>query len=83
MYKIILKKPAKRFIKKLDNSEKLRILKKLKELKTNPRLGTPLTTNLAGLWKLRIGKYRALYQIKELELIIYVLAIGHRKNIYN
>jgi len=49
-----------------------------KRIKNNERVG-----KLAGLWSLRIGDYRALYQIRHNELIILVLKIGHRKNIYD
>ncbi|MBU4070247.1 MAG: type II toxin-antitoxin system RelE/ParE family toxin [Nanoarchaeota archaeon] len=83
MHKIILKKPAKRFLKKLDKYEQKRIINKLKELKQNPQLGKPLIGKLSGLWSLRVGKYRALYQILENELIILILNIGHRKKIYD
>ena len=83
MYSIILKSPAKRFLKKLDKSSKIKIIKKLKALKNNPELGKPLVGRLAGLWSLRIGRFRAIYQIRHSELIILVLKIGHRKGIYS
>jgi len=82
MYKLIFKKPAKRFLKKLDKTNQIQIIKKIKKLQTNPKLGKPLLENLAGLWRLRIDKYRILYRIKNKHLIIEVLKIGHRKNIY-
>lgn len=82
MYNVILKKPAKRFLKKLDKNNQIQIIKKLENLKTNPELGKPLTENLAGLWRLRIDKFRVLYRIKDQQLIIEVLKIGHRKKIY-
>ena len=81
-FDIILKKPAKRFIKKLDKKSQIRIINKFKSLKRNPNLGIPLGGRLSGLWKLRIGKYRAIYEIVRNELVIYVLKIGHRKNVY-
>ncbi|MBU4070488.1 MAG: type II toxin-antitoxin system RelE/ParE family toxin, partial [Nanoarchaeota archaeon] len=37
---------------------------------------------LAGLWSLRFGKYRALYQIRREKLLVLVLRIGYRKNVY-
>jgi len=83
MYEIFFKTPAKKFFKKLDNRIQNQLLSKINKLKTNPRLGKPLVGNFMGLWSLRIGKYRALYEIKESELIIYVLNIGHRKKIYD
>lgn len=36
----------------------------------------------AGLWRYRIGDYRLICQIKDSELIILLLEIGHRKDIY-
>ena len=84
MYELRLEKPAKRFLKKLkDNEDKKRIIKKFRELEKNPELGKPLTGKLAGLWSLRIGNYRAIYQIRKSELLIIVLKIGYRKNIYD
>jgi len=82
MYEVRLEKPAKRFLKKINREDQKRIIKKLRALEENPELGKPLTGKLAGLWSLRFGKFRALYQIKNKALLIFVLDIGHRKNIY-
>jgi mRNA interferase RelE/StbE len=50
----------------------------------NPRkLGTPLKGNLTGLWRYRVGDYRILCQIKDSELLILVVAVGNRKDIYD
>jgi mRNA interferase RelE/StbE len=83
MYKIILEKKPEDFFRKLEKVEQERIVKKFNELEKNPQLGKPLTANLAGLWSLRFGDYRAIYQIKHEELIILVLKLGHRKNVYD
>ena len=82
MFEVILQKSAERDLKKLDSSIQKRIIDKLFELKENPLLGIPLTGHLSGLRKLRIGDYRAIYQIRNQELIILVVKIGHRKNVY-
>ncbi len=81
-YRIFLSPKANNFLRKLDKKDKERVEKKLKDLRDNPELGKPLTANLAGLWDLRMGDYRALYQIKHNELLILVLKIGRRKNVY-
>ena len=83
MYKIILEKKPENFFRKLERKEQERIAKKFNELEKNPELGKPLTVNLAGLCSLRFGNYRAIYQIRQNELIILVLRLGHRKNIYD
>jgi len=82
MYEIIFDASAANFFKKLDKNLQERIGKKIGLLKDNPKLGKPLTGNLAGLWSLRVDKYRALYRILNDKLIIFILDIGHRKNIY-
>lgn len=81
-YEIILKNPAKKFIKRSDRHIQKRIIENLQELKNNPRAGIPLVGNLKGLWKSRRGDYRIIYQIIQNELLVYVLSIKHRRNIY-
>jgi len=82
-YRVLLSKKADHFLKRLQNTDQERIRNKLKELSNRPELGKPLVGKLSGLWSLRTGDYRAIYQIRKNELIIFVLQIGHRKNIYS
>jgi len=82
-YEVILTGDAERFLNKCNKKIREQISDKLEKLTDNPQLGKPLTANLAGLWSLRIGDYRAVYQIKNNELIILVIKIGHRKDIYS
>lgn len=83
MYEINFDKRAKDFLKKLKRGEIEGLLNKIEKLKDSPYLGKRLAGNLFGLWKLRIDKYRILYKIMENKLIIIILDIGHRKDIYN
>ncbi|MBS3071052.1 type II toxin-antitoxin system RelE/ParE family toxin [Candidatus Pacearchaeota archaeon] len=83
MYRIILEKPAEKFFRKLDKKEQERIGKKILELENNPELGKPLTANLSGLRSLRIGKYRIIYKIDKKIVTIFILDMGHRKDIYD
>lgn len=46
------------------------------------RFGKPLRANLAGLWRYRVGDYRIICRVQDNEWIVLVLAIGHRKTIY-
>ncbi len=82
MYKVIFKNSAQKLFRKLDKFDQQRIVKKLKLLEQNPFLGKPLIGELVGAWTLRIGKYRVIYQIRHEKLIIFVLDVGHRKNVY-
>jgi mRNA interferase RelE/StbE len=82
-YKLFLAKSADQALQKLPQETILHIEKKLIQLKTNPHLGKPLSGKLKPLWSLRISKYRAIYQIEEENISIYVIKIGPRKNIYD
>ena len=83
MYDIVFEKRALKFFEKLDSFTQNKIGKKIEKLKQNPKIGVPLIGEFKGLWKLRVGKYRAIYQIVENKLVIFVLNIGHRKNVYS
>jgi mRNA interferase RelE/StbE len=49
----------------------------------NPRqLGKALTGDKVGLWRYRIGDYRAICNIEDDRLIVVVLAVGHRRHVY-
>ena len=82
MYSLVFHKGALRFFNKLDKFDQEAIGKKIEKLKQNPFLGKPLIGKFVGMWSLRIGKYRVLYQINQNKLIIFILDVGHRKNIY-
>ena len=76
---------ARKQLKKLDKTIQKRILDYMDEiaLLENPRSrGKALVENLRGLWRYRVGDYRVICEIQEARIIISVLKIGHRKNIY-
>jgi mRNA interferase RelE/StbE len=47
------------------------------------RFGKPLKANLTGLWRYRVRDYRILCQIKDGMLLVLVVSVGHRKNVYD
>jgi len=67
-------------IKVLDREVQVRILRGINILKTNPYVGKPLRGEWKGIYSLRIGDYRVLYQIKKNE--VFLLVVGHRKRVY-
>ena len=49
----------------------------------NPRLhGKWLTANKSGQWRYRVGDYRILAEIRESELVLVLVEVGHRSRIY-
>jgi mRNA interferase RelE/StbE len=47
------------------------------------RFGKGLKADLTGLWRYRVGDYRILCQLKDAELLVLVVALGHRRDIYD
>jgi len=82
MYQVILKKDAVKHLKKLDRRLKPKIFYLLLQLRTNPYLGKPLLGFLQGYYSLRIWPYRILYTINKRELLVIIIDIDHRQNIY-
>lgn len=86
MYKVEFSKDAADTLRKMDNSTSKMILKWInKNLQNceNPRVhGKGLTANKKGIWRYRVGNYRLLCNIKDDVLVILVLEVGHRSDIY-
>ncbi len=82
VYEITIKNQAEQFIKKLDKITQKQILTRIEKLRLNPYLGKSLVGRLSGLRSLRVGIYSVLYEVKEMELMVIVLKIGHRKSVY-
>lgn len=58
------------------------IAKAIDRLAANIRLGEPLTGQWHGYYKYRTGNYRIIYRLEHSQLIIYVITIDHRKDVY-
>ena len=68
----------------LGKAEAVRIVKKVEShlVKDPMNLGKPLSGNFSGFYSYRIGDYRVIYQIIRDELVIEVIIVGHRKDVY-
>jgi mRNA interferase RelE/StbE len=77
---------ARRELRKLDVKAQKDILRYLRERiagSRDPRqFGKPLRMNLAGLWRYRMGDYRLICRIEDQRLVVLVLKVGHRREIY-
>lgn len=85
MYKIRFVEKAEKLLRKLDNQMQRKIISYLEQpnLLKNPKsLGEALLHNRRGSWRYRVGSYRVICQIIKKELVVLVLELGHRKEIY-
>ena len=68
--------------RKIDKPDQQKIIKAIrKKLTKDPEgFGDPLRGSLKGLWKLRVGQYRVVYEIKKQEIVVYVVKVGFRRD---
>ncbi len=82
-YKIEFLKTAEKEFYKLPKEIQKRIAKKLESLKINPYSSTvKALKNGQGSLRFRVGDYRIIYRVETDVLVILVIKVGHRKNIY-
>lgn len=85
-WRIEITRTATKQITKLDRQSQKTILKFLRErLSTaeNPRQrGTALQGDKRGLWRYRVGNYRLICDIQDEKVVVLVLEVGHRKDVY-
>lgn len=80
MYKIIIKKKAKKFIDKLPKNERLRIAKAIESLPNGEDIKK--LKGYTDLLRLRVGDYRIIYTVNHGELVVIVIDAGNRGQIY-
>ena len=85
MYKVAYLDSVEEDLKKLDKSTVKKILNRIETyLAQDPKgLGKPLKGDFQGYWRYRWGDYRVIYKISEREILILVLRISNRKDVYS
>jgi mRNA interferase RelE/StbE len=81
-YKIEFVKSATKEIKKLDQTTAKIILRGIHELSENPRPHGAIKLVGEPSWRLRIGNYRVIYDIKDDTVLVLILKIAHRREVY-
>jgi len=81
VYNLLITDAAKHQLAKIDKQAAKRINKKLQEIAQDP---FQYVTKLVGLelYKLRVGDYRILLDIQKRTLVIIIIEVAHRRNIY-
>ena len=81
-FTVLLHPKAARELDKPENQTKRRVRENLKELRNNrDKIGERLRPS--DFWSLRIGDYRAIYEIDSAERRVIVLFVGHRSKVYD
>ena len=83
MYKVELRRNAKKSLDRLQAQECHRIISALLGLEQNPRPRGIEKVRGTELWRIREGDYRLIYHIDDEEKIITIVRIGHRRDVYH
>ena len=82
-YRIEFAPRARRQLEKYPREAQVRLAAALTNLQANPRPpGVRKLTAEENLYRIRVGDYRIIYQIRDRELLVLVVKIGHRREIY-
>ena len=81
-YSIKIEKDALKQLKKINKLERVQIVRTIEKLKHDPSQGKLLSGKWKGLSRIRSGDYRIIYGVRKSELLILVVRIAHRKEVY-
>ena len=81
-YKVLIKPSAVKELEALPVKDRRRLATRLQRLSSDPR--PPGSEKLSGhdLYRIRQGNYRVLYSVQDLALIVLVIKVGHRRDVY-
>ena len=82
-YKIFFKNSVGKDFKSIPDKDLTKILACIESLKANPRQTGCKKLSVQEKYRLRYGRYRILYTIQDNELTIWIIKVGHRKDVYS
>jgi mRNA interferase RelE/StbE len=82
-YTIEFRRSADKELEKLDGRTRARVLRAIVALADDPRPpGVKALTGESGAWRIRIGDRRVVYEISDTALIVLVIRVAHRSDVY-
>ena len=83
IYSVVIPKPVQKQLENLPKTERDKIILVLKLIAEDPRpSGVKKLKGYNKTYRIRVGDYRVIYEIKDKELIILLLSVSHRKESY-
>ena len=81
-YSIEILRSAQKQLSKINRQDQDRIISSIESLANNPRPDGCKKLSGRPAWRIRIGSYRVIYELQDEKLIVLVIRIGHRRDIY-
>jgi len=81
-FSLKIKTSAVKELKRINKPDRTRIIHAIDQLPASPWIGKSLKGELSGLRRIRVGDYRVVYEIYDQQVMILVVRIAHRKDVY-
>jgi len=81
-YRIEILRLVRKQLEKIQESDRNRIIDSIRSLAENPRPTGSKKLSGRQAWRIRIGTYRVIYEVQDSELVILVVTVGHRRDVY-
>jgi mRNA interferase RelE/StbE len=89
MHEVYLTRKAQKELKKIDHTDRDRVLNAIDELQKDPfphgskkLTGNPIDDSDDDFWRLRVGDYRVIYTTEDDDLVVLVVRVRHRREAY-
>jgi len=83
MYRIEITRAAAKQLRRIDNRDRQRIESAIADLAEAPRpAGCKPLVGRDATWRIRIGDYRVLYEVHDDRLVVVVIRVAHRRDVY-
>ena len=81
-YEIIIERTARKALNAIQRADQIAIATAIADLADDPRPTGCIKMKGREAWRIRVGDYRVIYEIEDEILIISVVTIGHRREVY-
>jgi mRNA interferase RelE/StbE len=82
IYAVEILRSAQKQLAKIDTQTQERIIDSIRALADNPRPSGCKKLSGRPAWRIRVGDYRVIYEINDRKLVIVVVTLGNRKDVY-
>jgi mRNA interferase RelE/StbE len=81
-YSLRIKASTSKEIRALPKDDRVRIVTAIDGLRDQPHQGTQLKGSATGLRRIRVGRYRVIFEVQRDALIVLAVRVGNRKDVY-
>jgi mRNA interferase RelE/StbE len=83
VHRLEITRKAQRQLDRLPNQTALRVKAAIQQLTNDPRPpGAVKMADMQGGWRIRVGDYRVVYEIHDDRLVVLIIRVGHRRDVY-